>query len=168
MSALGQKQTSTQVRIMSALPPKADIRIAADYVRPVASTASRYSPRFDVLHVSARSRPASPSPSIGCASSTLYRLTGWASIPSVPATTPAVSATTPLVRRASSALYRPTSRASIPCPMARLSIDRRERFNRDCTNTANRQDHFRRRSHDEIPPLSGPWHYQSGSPKLVI
>src|SRR6516225_9705462 len=34
MSALGQKQTSTQVRIMSALPPKADIRIAADYVRP--------------------------------------------------------------------------------------------------------------------------------------
>jgi hypothetical protein len=36
--------------------------------------------------------------------------------------------------------------------MAMLSIDRRKRFNRDCTNTANRQDHFRRRLHDEIPP----------------
>jgi hypothetical protein len=36
--------------------------------------------------------------------------------------------------------------------MAMLSIDRRERFNRDCTNTANRQDHFRRRLYDEIPP----------------
>ena len=39
--------------------------------------------------------------------------------------------------------------------MAMLSIDGRECFNRDCTNAANRQDHFRRRSHDEIPPLSG-------------
>jgi hypothetical protein len=35
--------------------------------------------------------------------------------------------------------------------MAMLSIDGRERFNRDCANTANRQDHFRRRLHDEIP-----------------
>jgi len=29
MSALGQKQTLHQVRVMSALPPKADIRVAA-------------------------------------------------------------------------------------------------------------------------------------------
>jgi len=36
--------------------------------------------------------------------------------------------------------------------MAMLSIDRRERFNRDRTNTANRYDHFRRRLHDEISP----------------
>jgi hypothetical protein len=36
--------------------------------------------------------------------------------------------------------------------MAMLRIGGRERFNRDCTNTANRQDHFRRRLHNEIPP----------------
>src|SRR6516162_3142693 len=33
MSALGQKQTSEHAWIMSALPPKADIRIGSDYVR---------------------------------------------------------------------------------------------------------------------------------------
>src|SRR5262249_3743495 len=33
MSALGQKRTLEQVRVMSALPPKADIRIGSDYVR---------------------------------------------------------------------------------------------------------------------------------------
>ena len=33
MSALGQKRTSEQVRAMSALPPKADIRLTLDHVR---------------------------------------------------------------------------------------------------------------------------------------
>jgi len=33
MSALGQKQTLRGVRPMSALPPKADIRIASNYAR---------------------------------------------------------------------------------------------------------------------------------------
>jgi hypothetical protein len=33
MSALGQKQTSTHVRAMSALPPKADTTAAQTYVR---------------------------------------------------------------------------------------------------------------------------------------
>jgi len=46
--------------------------------------------------------------------------------------------------------------------MAMLSIDGRECFNRDCTNAANRQDHFRRRSHDEIPPLSGQAYIKAG------
>jgi hypothetical protein len=32
-----------------------------------------------------------------------------------------------------------------------MSINRRERFNRDRTDTANRQNDFRRRLHDEIP-----------------
>jgi hypothetical protein len=36
--------------------------------------------------------------------------------------------------------------------MATLSMGWREGFNRDCTNTANRQDHFRRRLHNETPP----------------
>jgi len=46
--------------------------------------------------------------------------------------------------------------------MAMLSIDGRECFNRGCTNAANRQDHFRRRSHDEIPPLSGQAYIKAG------
>jgi hypothetical protein len=33
MSALGQKQTSAHVRVMSALPPKADIRYRDQHVR---------------------------------------------------------------------------------------------------------------------------------------
>jgi len=33
MSALGQKQTSPHVRVMSALPPKADITLDVRYVR---------------------------------------------------------------------------------------------------------------------------------------
>ena len=41
MSALGQKRTSEQVRIMSALPPKSDIRIGSDYVRRSNASAFR-------------------------------------------------------------------------------------------------------------------------------
>ena len=37
MSALGQKRTSERIRAMSALPPKADIRIGSDYVRSSSS-----------------------------------------------------------------------------------------------------------------------------------
>jgi hypothetical protein len=106
---------------------------------------------------------ALPSKSVGRASSTLYRPTAWASIPGVPATTPVVvpattpvvvpattpvvvpaatpvRATTPSVGCASSTLYCHTLRALL----AMLSIDRRERFNSDRTNTANRYNHFRR------------------------
>jgi hypothetical protein len=35
MSALGQKQTSRHVRVMSALPPEADIRQRIEHVRYV-------------------------------------------------------------------------------------------------------------------------------------
>jgi hypothetical protein len=42
MSALGQKQTSVRVRVMSALPPKADIRQRSCDVRFV--------PKADILH----------------------------------------------------------------------------------------------------------------------
>jgi hypothetical protein len=52
--------------------------------------------------------------------------------------------------------------------MTMLSIDRRERFNRDRTNTANRQDHFRRRLHDPIPFLDRAYINESGSQKLVV
>ena len=82
------------------------------------------------------SGPASPSPSIGRASSTLYRLTGWTSIPGVPATTARA-----FVGCAVSALNRPPLGTSIPCPMTVavavagrwiiLSVGRCERFNRD-------------------------------------
>jgi hypothetical protein len=38
MSALGQKQTSEHVRVMSALPPKADIAELEEHVRFVPKT----------------------------------------------------------------------------------------------------------------------------------
>jgi hypothetical protein len=50
MSALGHKRTLKPVRLMSALPPKADIKIVADYVRVVAPANWRYSPRSAVQH----------------------------------------------------------------------------------------------------------------------
>jgi hypothetical protein len=44
MSALGQKQTSAHVRVMSALPPKADIRCRDQHVRflPKADIGTEY------------------------------------------------------------------------------------------------------------------------------
>jgi hypothetical protein len=48
MSALGQKQTSQHVRVMSALPPKADIR-TWPALRATAPAAWRYSPSLLAL-----------------------------------------------------------------------------------------------------------------------
>jgi len=48
MSALGQKQTSAHVRVMSALPPKADIDPRSANVRFV--------PKADILHGNRKSR----------------------------------------------------------------------------------------------------------------
>src|SRR5262249_12089874 len=55
--------------------------------------------------------PASPSKSVGCAVSTLYRVTGRASIPGVPATTART-----FVRCAVSTPNRPPRGTPIPCP----------------------------------------------------
>jgi len=62
MSALGQKQTSAHIRVMSALPPKADITTAQTNVRFVpkaditaAQTNVRFVPKADVNARSLRS-----------------------------------------------------------------------------------------------------------------
>jgi len=56
MSALGQKRTWQQVRVMSALPPKADIGTGTCITFDGATPAAwRYSPRSGATHNKARS-----------------------------------------------------------------------------------------------------------------
>jgi hypothetical protein len=80
----GTAHVARAARCVAGAPPA---RTSTD--RSNISTEARFSRRFSALSRRyARRPPASPSKSVGCASSTLYRPAGWASIPGVPASTP--------------------------------------------------------------------------------